>query len=102
MDRAYEGSTKINENYIDIKLYGKETKAIIDSGCDISLFPASFVDERTTRKTKVELTAINKTPVDIIGEAVIQFQLDRRMVDNTALVTPSNRSDTWSRLFGKV
>ena len=87
MYRAYGGSTKSKKNYTEIKLYGKEVKAIIDSGCDISLFPASFVDERTTRKTKVELMAINQTPVDTVGEAVVQFQLDRRTVDITALVS---------------
>ena len=58
----------------------QKLKTIVDSGCDVSLFVASL------RKTKVELTAINQTPVDIVGEAVIQFQLDWRTVDVMALV----------------
>ena len=48
------GSTKRKKNCLEIKLYGKEIKAIVENGCDV-------IDERTIQTTKVKLTAINET-----------------------------------------
>ena len=55
--RAYGGSSRSKSNYLRLQLYGKEVNAIVDSGCDVNLIPASFIKDQTMRRTNVKMTA---------------------------------------------
>ena len=59
--------------------------AIVDSGCDVNLIPASLIKDQAMCRTKVKMTAINQTCVDILGETTFPFQLGLRTVNVAAV-----------------
>ena len=65
--RAHGGSIKQTSNYLRIPLHGQDMNAIVDKGFDVNLVPVSLVNEQMIRQTD-KMTAINQTPVKILGE----------------------------------
>jgi len=86
------GSTPKDEYvYIDIVIDGKCHLALVDTGCQISLIPSSFVGDRSLLPSSQKLSAANGSPIHVHGTVEIPVTVDGCSSVVKWLVTPDVR-----------
>jgi len=79
-----EGS---NNAYLSLRVNGKKILALIDTGCELSLVPASLVRKEKVVKSQQLLRAANGTEIRVTGETVVSCEVDGFSFDVRCLVT---------------
>ena len=77
--------------YLVMGLGKKEHPCLLDSGCEKTLVPLSVVQalrKAYIRPTSFQITCVNDTTLDVVGEVVLPFMLRDKCIPTPALVTP--------------
>ena len=74
-------------NYLPVKIEGRDTKILLDSGSDVTLIPLAMVRNHTIIPTDERVLAANGTPIAITGETCIKLQVGRHCMKVKALVS---------------
>jgi len=86
--RGLRGQLDNGHVYLVVHLDGKRHLALLDSGCELSLAPNIMLDKQRIRPSQQCVFAANGSPIQILGEADIEFDIGGRMSCATVLVTP--------------
>lgn len=73
--------------YMDILYKGKQYKALLDSGCDLSVLSSRILPGLSYQACSKELRAANSTPVPILGSAVVAFDIAGETMEFDFLVS---------------
>ena len=73
--------------YLDMKLNGQDQRFLLDSGCDVTLFPASCVRSNQLKPTEKKVKAANGTEIALLGEVEVILQIEHLQIPTFALVT---------------
>ena len=73
--------------YLDTKLNGQDQRCLLDSGCDVTLLPASCVRSCQLRPTDKKVKAANGTEIALLGEVEVILQIGHLKIPTFALVT---------------
>ena len=82
--RFVEGSTNA---YVPVKVNGRDLLALIDTGSELSLAPASLVHTKELRRSDQILRAANGTAIRILGETTLNCELSGLSFEIPCLVT---------------
>src|SRR6267154_2596096 len=82
-----QGEQRSNQVYLDMKLDGINRSFLLDSGCDMTLLPAQFVQEYPLRETSKVVHAANGATIKLLGEVDISLRLGNLLIPTTALVS---------------
>ena len=61
--------------YITVSIGGVQREILLDTGCDQSLIPASYVEGYELMPTGARVTAANDTPIKIVGRTQVVIEL---------------------------
>ena len=73
--------------YLDMKLNGQNQRFLLDSGCDVTLLPASCVRSCQIKPTDKKVKAANGTEIVLLGEVEVTLQVEHLKIPTFALVT---------------
>ena len=73
--------------YLNIRLQGSNRQCLLDSGCDITVIPAKFVQRDRIVETTRTLLAANGTSIPILGSVTLKATVGRQMIEIRGLVT---------------
>jgi transposase InsO family protein len=76
-----------NNAYLALRVNGKKSFALVDTGCEMSLAPVSLVRKDAIKKSQQTLRAANGTEIQVIGEAVIQCEAEHFSFSVSCLIT---------------
>ena len=79
-----EGEHKV---YLQMRAGGIERQFLLDSGCDTTIVPLKFVNNRPIKPTRKTVCAANGTTIELAGEVTIQLQLGNLTIPTVALVS---------------
>jgi len=82
--RYVEGSTNA---YVSVRVAGKDLSALIDTGSELSLAPASLVHNKDLRRSDQVLRAANGTTIHILGETTLHCEISGMSFEVPCLVT---------------
>jgi len=85
--RGLRGQLDNGHMYLVIHVDSKRHLALLDSGTQLSLAPNKMVDKRCLRPSQQRVFAANGSPIQILGEADIEFDIGGRISGATVLVT---------------
>ena len=86
--RGLQGQLDNGHVYLVVYVDGRKHLALLDSGCELSLAPSNMVDQRRLRPSQQRVFAANGSPIQILGETDIEFDIGGCMSFATVLVTP--------------
>ena len=78
---------KGSQVYIDMECLGQRRPFLLDSGCDVSLIPASYVKGVPLSPTNKRAYAANASEIDLLGEVKIDLKLGSLVLPTTAIVS---------------
>src|SRR5438876_26621 len=70
-----------------MKVKGKNRTFLLDSGCDLTMVPARFVDKNDIQPTDKVVRAANDIEIPLLGEARVDLCLGNLQLTTTALVS---------------
>src|SRR5678815_3710667 len=76
-----------NNAYLALKVNGKSTFALLDTGSELTLAPASLVRREDIRSSSQTLRAANGTSIRVLGEASLTCELDGHSFEVNCLIT---------------
>jgi hypothetical protein len=76
-----------NDAYLSVTVKGKHLLGLLDSGCEMTLCPASLVDPAEIQNSKQSLLAANGSAIRVLGEAKLKLQIEGRPFEIPCLVT---------------
>ena len=82
--RYVEGSTNA---YVSVRINGKDLSALVDTGSELSLAPASIVRNKDLRRSNQILRAANGTEIRILGETTLRCEVAGMSFEVPCLVT---------------
>src|SRR6266516_1789285 len=84
-----DSHTKEHQQYLTMKLGGISKEFLLDSGCDLSLIPSSYVCTCDVRPTDKRVYAANGAEIPLDGEITIDLELDDMRLTTNVLVSPN-------------
>ena len=79
-----QGSTNA---YLSLRVHGSRLNALIDTGSELSLAPASIIHRRDLIKSEQVLRAANATEIKVLGETTLKCEADGFTFEVHCLVT---------------
>src|SRR5678815_684570 len=76
-----------NNAYLALKVNGKSTFALLDTGSELTLAPASLVKKEDIRSSSQTLRAANGTSIRVLGEASLNCEIDGYSFEVSCLIT---------------
>ena len=76
-----------NNAYLALKVNGKSTFALLDTGSELTLAPASLVKREDIRSSSQTLRAANGTAIRVLGEASLNCEIDGYSFEVSCLIT---------------
>jgi hypothetical protein len=73
--------------YLNVNIGSQKCEALLDSGSEVSLLPARFVDPQLITPTSQTLKAANGTLIAVLGQATLQIQFGQIVTSITGLVS---------------
>ena len=73
--------------YLDIEYKGKKYRALMDTGCDLSVLGSKILPELSYQACETKLYAANATVVPILGTAVVTFGIAGTLAEYEFLVS---------------
>ena len=70
--RHIKGSTNA---YLKVRVHGRNVLALVDSGSEMSLIPASLIDLKSLTESQRTLKAVNGSSVRVLGEVNVAFEI---------------------------
>ena len=84
---AFRHVSGSNNAYLSLKVNGKSTFALLDTGCEMTLAPSSLVRKKDIRVSNQTLRAANGTAIRVLGEAKINCEIDGYSFGVSCLIT---------------
>ena len=72
--------------YVAIRYQGKEFRALLDTGCDISVMSSRILSDVAHQDSGQQMLVANRSPVPILGTATVAFIIGKLQVDHSALI----------------
>jgi len=70
-NRALNSTDELGKVYIKAKVNGIEYYCLLDTGCDVSVFPRDTVAESEIKTTNQRMVAANGTSLELVGETEV-------------------------------
>ena len=83
--------------YLSMQYEGRSYAVLLDSGCDLSVFPAKMITRQDLSPFSRNTIAANGSVIKILGETVIELQLDDIILLARVLVSPNVMEPMLSR-----
>ena len=75
------------EAYLEVTFRGRKILALLDSGCEHSVIGKNLIPMKMLEKTNRQLCAVNGSPLPLLGETVIEFEVSGFRTGAHVLVT---------------
>jgi len=73
--------------YVVIRYQGKEFRAMLNTGCDISVMSSRILPDVAYQESGQQMLAVNCSPVPILGTATVDFTIGKVQVTHKFLVS---------------
>src|SRR6267154_6153305 len=73
--------------YIELELNGIKRSFLLDSGCDMTLIPASYVRDQHLRATTKTVHAANGAEIPLFGETTINLRINNLIIPTEAIIS---------------
>jgi hypothetical protein len=71
-----------------MKMYGIQRGFLMDTGCEVSVVPSSYVVGHRLQPSTVKAYAANGTEITVVGRVVVTLQIGRLSIPTVAEVSP--------------
>ena len=78
--------TPARSAYIPTRIGGRSCWCLLDSGSEVSIIPAKFLTTGEVRPNTQKLNAANGTDIEVLGEAMVDIELEPGLVVPTHLL----------------
>jgi len=76
-NRALSGTDELSKVYIRATVNQVEHYCLLDTGCDVSVFPRDVVEHRDVRPTQQPMVAANGASLELLGETEVWCDFGR-------------------------
>jgi predicted aspartyl protease len=73
--------------YVAIRYQGKEYRALLDTGCDVSVMSSRILLDVAYQESSQQMLTANNSPVPILGTATVAFTIGKLQVTHQFLVS---------------
>ena len=86
--RGSHGHLDNGSVYLPVCVNGRRHLALLDSGCELSLAPQFLINDQRLRSSSQQVFAANGSPIQVLGETCLEFEIGGRTSFATVLVSP--------------
>jgi transposase InsO family protein len=87
-DHVWEEPKEGGKTYLEMKIEGQKHDFLLDTGCEISIIPASFVTDCKLLPSNVKAYAANASEIPTLGKVLLHLQLDQYYIPTAMEVSP--------------
>lgn len=73
--------------YLSVTICGKPRWALLDTGCEVTVFAARHLHDVGTQPTTQKLTAANGSDIEVLGEATVAMVIGNTVIPTRCLVS---------------
>src|SRR5262249_39656689 len=79
------------KTYISLKIGNAPRDFLVDTGCQMAIVPVHYLTNQQIRPTSMTITAVNNSPLNIIGQTTLHLRLGSKVFTTPVLVSDAVR-----------